>query len=106
MSKAKTVVSMHEAKSSLSQLVKRAAAGETIYIGAYGKPEAKLVAAEDPDDPETIRALRERFAGCMAGKIRYAPDWDAPMTEEELAEWYDKPGFPDVPKSPGEPNPT
>ena len=39
------VVSMHVAKSSLSQLVKRAATGETILLGAYGKVEAKLVPA-------------------------------------------------------------
>ena len=37
------VVSMHQAKSRLpSQLVKRAALGETIYISAYGHAEAVL----------------------------------------------------------------
>ena len=36
------VVPIYEAKTHLSQLVKRAQAGETIYIGAYGRAEAVL----------------------------------------------------------------
>lgn len=36
------VVSIYEAKTNLSKLVKRALAGETIYVGAYGKPQAIL----------------------------------------------------------------
>ena len=36
------VVPIYEAKTNLSKLVKRAQAGETIYIGAYGKAEAVL----------------------------------------------------------------
>lgn len=36
------VVPIYEAKTNLSKLVKRAKAGETIYIGAYGHPEAIL----------------------------------------------------------------
>lgn len=39
------IVPMHLAKSSLSQLVKRAANGETIFIGRYGRAEAALVSA-------------------------------------------------------------
>lgn len=36
------VVPIYEAKTNLSKLVKRANAGETIYIGAYGHAEAIL----------------------------------------------------------------
>lgn len=36
------VVSISEAKTNLSKLVKRAGAGETIYIGAYGNVQAVL----------------------------------------------------------------
>lgn len=100
MTDSKTVVSMHEAKSSLSQLVKRAAAGETIYIGAYGKPEAKLVAADDMEDLAAIRARRERLFGALEGKIWYAPDWDAPMNERELKEFLDAPIYPNEPSRP------
>ncbi len=40
--KESAVVSIYEAKTQLSKLVKRAKAGETILIGAYGNPEAIL----------------------------------------------------------------
>ena len=36
------VISIHEAKTNLSKLVKKAKAGQTIYIGAYGKAEAVI----------------------------------------------------------------
>lgn len=36
------VVSIYEAKTHLSKLVKKAQAGETIYIGAYGHSQAVI----------------------------------------------------------------
>lgn len=36
------VVSISEAKAQLSKLVKRAQAGETIYVGSYGNPQAVI----------------------------------------------------------------
>jgi prevent-host-death family protein len=72
-------ISIHEAKSNLSKLVKRAAAGETIYIGAYGKAEAVLTAAE----PAEQRAhLREKAFGCMKGKMILHEGWDDPLPDE------------------------
>lgn len=38
----KDVIPIHEAKTNLSKLVKRAASGETIYIGSYGQPQAVI----------------------------------------------------------------
>lgn len=40
----KNVITIYEAKTNLSKLVKKAAAGETIYIGAYGQPQAVITA--------------------------------------------------------------
>lgn len=37
-----TAIPIHEAKSNLSKLVKRAKEGETLYIGAFGHPDAIL----------------------------------------------------------------
>ena len=37
------VITMHQAKNNVSSLVKRAAAGETVLIGAYGHAQAMLV---------------------------------------------------------------
>lgn len=39
------VISIYDAKTHLSKLVKQAEAGETIYIGAYGKQQAILAPA-------------------------------------------------------------
>lgn len=36
------VLSISEAKAQLSKLIKRAQAGETIYVGAYGHPQAVI----------------------------------------------------------------
>ena len=69
------VISMHQAKSSLSHLVKRAAAGETILIGVHGKAEAKLVSVND--------ALpHQNRLGLMKGKIKMAEDFDAPLPDD------------------------
>ena len=83
-------IPIHEAKSNLSKLVKRAAAGETIYIGAYGKPEATLTAAS----PEEYRAkLREKAFGCMKGKITFNEGWDDPWPDEFIESFYSMEGL-------------
>jgi len=77
-------VSIHEAKTNFSKLVKRAEAGETIYIGAYGKPTVAMIAV----DQKAINAkLREQACGCMKGEIEYKEGWDH-WTDEELYEMF------------------
>lgn len=34
------VINIYEAKTNFSKLIKKAQAGETIYVGAYGHPQA------------------------------------------------------------------
>ncbi|MEO5576680.1 MAG: type II toxin-antitoxin system prevent-host-death family antitoxin [Gaiellaceae bacterium] len=63
------VVNMHEAKTNLSQLVKRAAAGEEIILAKAGEPVAKLVAYTAPPK-------QPRVPGSMKGQIWMAPDFD------------------------------
>jgi prevent-host-death family protein len=71
-----TVVNMHEAKTNLSQLVKRAAAGEEIIVAKAGEPVAKIVAYEAaPKQP--------RVPGSMKGQIWIAPDFDE--LDDEIA---------------------
>jgi prevent-host-death family protein len=68
-----TVVNMHDAKSSLSRLVKRAAAGEEILIANHGKPIAMLT---------RIPAGRQKVPwDVFKGKIEMADDFDAPLEE-------------------------
>jgi prevent-host-death family protein len=83
-------IPIHEAKSSLSKLVKRAAAGETIYIGAYGKPEAVITAA----NTRKMRAEKRRAAlGGMKGKMELPPGWDDPLPDDIIESFYSTKGF-------------
>jgi len=72
-------VSIHEAKTNLSKLVKRAAAGEPIYIGAFGKPEVVLTVVNQKKINAKLRA--EAF-GCMKGKMELPEGWDDPIPDE------------------------
>lgn len=64
-----TVVNMHEAKTNLSKLVQRAAAGEEIIVAKAGEPVAKIVAYTAPPK-------KPRVPGSMKGQIWIAPDFD------------------------------
>jgi prevent-host-death family protein len=77
---------MHEAKSTLSQLVEQAEAGEDIVIARAGKPVVRRV----PVPPGASR----RLSAPWKGKVAYSEGWDAPMTPEEIAVWTDGPVFP------------
>jgi prevent-host-death family protein len=69
-------VNLYEAKTSLSKLVDRAAAGEDIIIIAKaGKPKARLVPLAD-------RALRK--PGGWEGEVWVAEDFDEPLPPEIL----------------------
>ena len=45
------VINIYDAKTNLSKLVKKAQAGETIYIGAYGQPQAVIAPAPHVKKP-------------------------------------------------------
>jgi antitoxin (DNA-binding transcriptional repressor) of toxin-antitoxin stability system len=90
--KGPVTIPMHEAKSNLSKLVKRAAAVETIYIGAYGKPEAMLTVA----DIGKYRAeLRAKAFGCMKGKMELPEGWDDPLPDDIIESFYSMQGLED-----------
>lgn len=67
-------VNLYDAKTNLSQLVERAAAGEEIIIAKAGRPLARLVPLSTRTEP--------RRPGLLKGKIRMAADFDAPLPEE------------------------
>lgn len=69
------VISMHQAKSNLSSLVKRAANGEPILIGAYGKAETMLI-------PASAEPKVKKWIGVLAGKLIVPDDFDAPLPNE------------------------
>lgn len=65
------VVNMHEAKSNLSRLAKRAAAGEQIIIATRGKPVAMLTRP-----PKKTKKIPWDI---FKGKMEMADDFDAPL---------------------------
>lgn len=69
-----TLINMHEAKTHLSRLVDRAAAGEDIVIGRAGKPVARVVPYEEPKP--------KRVLGLAAGRIWIGDDFDDPLPPE------------------------
>lgn len=73
-------VNIYEAKTRLSELVEQAHKGETVIIAKAGTPMAKLV-------PLDAGPKRKIVFGLMKGQIEIADDFDAPMSEEELALW-------------------
>ena len=70
------VVSTAEAKNRLPELIRAVEDGEQVVITRHGRPVAQLAPPPPP-------ARKPRLGG-MAGKIRFLPGWDDPMTEEEL----------------------
>ena len=69
-------VGVHEAKTHLSKLLRRVAAGEEIIIMRFGRPIAKLT-------PLTPVARRE--LGGDAGVYEVPEDFDGPLPEDLLA---------------------
>jgi prevent-host-death family protein len=71
---------IHEAKTHLSKLIERVAAGEEVVIAKAGKPVAKLVPYTENKEPRKI--------GAWKGKVWLAPDWDSDETNEEIARLF------------------
>jgi len=69
-------VNIHEAKTHLSRLLRRVAAGEEILIANRGVPVARLVPAA------RRKAVRE--LGTDAGRVHISDDFDAPLPDEIL----------------------
>lgn len=86
-------VNIGEAKTRLSELVAAAKRGEEVIIARAGEPEVRLVPVDPDRHRREIAQKRRRFYGSLKGKIADV-DWFEPMSEEELAQWYDAPMFP------------
>lgn len=67
------VVTMHQAKTDLSKLVRRAEEGEEVIITRGGKPIARLVPVR-----------QERVPGSAQGMVHIGDDFDAPLPDEIL----------------------
>jgi antitoxin (DNA-binding transcriptional repressor) of toxin-antitoxin stability system len=72
-------VTIHAAKTTLSQLVARAEAGEEIVLARGKVPIAKIV-------PYHPVAPKRQF-GALRGKVWVGPEFFDPLPEDELAAW-------------------
>ena len=70
-------VNIYEAKTRLSQLVDKAASGEDVVVSRNGKPLVRITRLENPQ-------RRIKF-GVLKGKVKIAPDFDAPLPDDVLA---------------------
>ena len=68
-----TEVTMHEAKTHFSKLVRLVEAGEEVIVRRGKDPVAKLVPYEKP--------ARVSAWGSMKGRIWMAEDWDEPLED-------------------------
>ena len=71
-------VTVHEAKTHLSRLLRRVASGEEIIIARGGKPVARLVPIGD---------LVRRQLGLDRGAYQVPMDFNAPLPEEVLKDF-------------------
>ncbi len=77
-------VNIHEAKTQLSKLVKKAADGEAFIIAKAGKPLVKVVPYDAPE--------KKSILGCMRGLGTFDPDLDfkAIARDEIMGMFYGK----------------
>ena len=74
------LVNIHDAKTHFSKFINQALKGEEVIIARDGKPLIRLV----PYAEET----QARIGGQFKGLIQISDDFDAPLPEEILKQFY------------------
>lgn len=77
-------ININEAKTHLSQLIKRALAGDEVVIARANEPLVRL-------EP-VVRDTRPRVGGQWAGQVQFPDNFE--FTEEEIDEMINGPIFP------------
>jgi prevent-host-death family protein len=67
-------ISVSEAKGQLTELVRRAEAGEEIVLTRHGHPAVRLVPARAPTDSARRRAIVQAVQAAAAAKATPGPD--------------------------------
>jgi prevent-host-death family protein len=73
------IVTIHTAKTTLSQLIARVEAGEEIVLARNKQPVAKLVPIAQP--------VPGRRFGALRGIVSVAPAFFEPLPEDQLVGW-------------------
>ena len=72
-------ISVHEAKSHFSEILKRVEAGETVTVTRHNKPVAEL--------KRVVEVPESRKLGAYDGWFDIPDEAFAPLTEEEMKDW-------------------
>jgi len=72
-------IAIAEAKAQFAELIRRAEAGEAIELTRYGRPVARIIAADVPGQVPLFGALRD--------VLGQGPDFLEPLDPDELAAW-------------------
>jgi prevent-host-death family protein len=81
-------VSLTHAKAQLTELVRRAEAGDEVVLTRHGRPAVRLVRVDKKPDRETRRKLLDDL---RAGAVHATPGPDAARSQDFL---YDDDGLP------------
>ncbi len=73
-------ITVHRAKTTLSQLIERALRGEEIIIARGKVPAVRLVPLSAP--------VPKRQFGAMKGRARVTKAFFAPLSAAELRQWF------------------
>ena len=73
-------VNIHYAKTHLSKILDRVSLGEEVVIAKAGKPVARLTRIEAP--------RQDRVLGTARGDFKVPEDFNDPLPEEVLNEFY------------------
>lgn len=74
-----SIFTIRQAKTNLSRLIQKAAAGEEVTIARGAKPVARLVAVGE------IKG--KRIPGSLKGTLCVGPDFFEPLAGNELTDW-------------------
>ncbi len=74
------LINMHEAKTNLSRIAEEVAAGEEIIVAKAGKPKMKLVPIDS--------GKKKIKLGMLKGKINISQDFDAPLPQKIIDDFY------------------
>jgi prevent-host-death family protein len=74
------LINIHDAKTNFSKLINQALKGDDIIIAKDGRPLIRLV-------PYT-ETVNERHGGQLKGLIKISDDFDAPLPDNLLKQFY------------------
>ena len=74
-----SIFTIHQAKTNLSKLIQKAAAGEEVMIARGAKPVARLIAVGE--------VKGKRTPGSLKGTLRVGRDFFEPLPENEMTRW-------------------